>query len=83
MLRKLVAVGAIAGAMGGAMLGAAPAQADDSGDLAHANQGTFQVVGVNTCRGINGAAAGGVDTILGNHTDSGACALNPVSESGE
>lgn len=80
MLRKLVAAGAITAAMGGVVLGAAPAQADDGQTMDHANQGTFQIIGVNTCRGINGAAAGGVDTILGNHTDSGACSLNPVDE---
>lgn len=78
MLRKLVAAGAVAAAMGGVVLGAVPAQADNDQFMDHANQGTFQIIGVNTCRGINGAAAGGVDTILGNHTDSGPCALNPI-----
>ena len=82
MLKKLVASGAIAAAMGGVLLGAAPAQADDFDNFAAGNNGTgnFQVVPIQTCRGIDVAGIGAaVHNILGVSDESGPCVNGPVT----
>jgi len=82
VLKKLVAAGAIAAAMGGVVLGAAPAQADDFDSFAAGNNGAgnFQVVPIQTCRGIDAAGIGAaVHNILGVSDESGPCVNGPVT----
>lgn len=86
MLKKLVAAGAIAVAMGGAVLTAAPAQADDFDKFAAGNNGTgnFQVLPVQTCRGIDAAGVGAaVHNVLGVSDESGPCVNGPVTGQGQ
>lgn len=86
MLKKLVAAGAIAAAMGGVVLGAAPAQADDFDSWSAGNNGAgnFQVVPIQTCRGIDAAGIGAaVHNILGVSDESGPCVNGPVTGQGQ
>lgn len=86
MLKKLVAAGAITAALGGIVLGAAPAQADDFDSWAAGNNGTgnFQILPVQTCRGIDVAGIGGaVHNILGIDNEQGPCVNGPVTAQGQ
>jgi hypothetical protein len=86
VLKKLVAAGAIAAALGGAILSAAPAQADDFDSWAAGNNGAgnFQVLPIQTCRGIDAAGIGAaVHTILGVSNEQGPCVNGPVTAQGQ
>jgi hypothetical protein len=85
VLKKLVAAGAIAAALGGVVLGAVPAQADDFNNWAAGNNGAgnFQVLPIQTCRGIDAAGIGAaVHTILGVSNEQGPCVNGPVTAQG-
>ncbi|GAA3220885.1 hypothetical protein [Actinocorallia longicatena] len=69
MMKRLAATGILTGAIGGVLFGAAaPAMAGDD------DPSTVQIIGVQTCRGIDVAGIGAaIHNILGVTDESGDC----------
>lgn len=66
MFKRLAAAGVLTAAVGGVLLMASPAMADEPR--------TVQIIGGQTCRGIEGAGVGGaVHNALGMTHESGDC----------
>ena len=83
MMKKFAAAGVLAAAVGGFLLTAAPAQADDTdwpGSAFWKGPENFQVIPIETCRGIDVAGIGGaVHNILGTTSEEGPCVNGTVN----
>lgn len=80
MLKKLVAAGAVAAAMGGVVLASAPASAHSWNPGSSNRAGNFQILPIQACRGIDVAGIGAaVHNILGIDNENGPCVNGPVT----
>lgn len=83
-MKKIAAAGALAAAVGGFLLTAAPAHADDDdnwpGRAFWKGPENFQVIPIETCRGIDVAGIGAaVHNALGVDNEEGPCVNGPVA----